>query len=265
MDIRRHLIGGLLAGAVLAPAMVQADAPAPKWYDKLTLGGYASADYSLWLNQPGASDWNANGTFNDENSIIPYRVFDGSPNTFQYNGELTLKYADTASNTGAFIDLVYGPMARILASGEATYLNSWWGGGGVGLYEPDLLVGQAYLDQAFGPVTLTLGKFATPIGYESWNLTSNANFSRGLIYSQEPFYSLGAKLDYAAPMAITASLWLDNGNSYDNTYSEAKNWGVELAYAGVKNLSLAALYYRDMGTNTGSPFSPTDYYDLNGS
>jgi len=265
MDIRRHLIGGLLAGAVLAPAMGHADA---KWYDKVSLGGYAEGYYSLWLNQPGANDWQANSSaFGDQNSVIPYRVFDASPNSFAYNGELTVKYADDASKSGAFIDFIYGPKANTINSGQAAYLNTWWGlSDGVGDAQTNFIIGQAYLNQSFGPVTMTLGKFGTPVGYETWNTTANANYSRGLLYSQEPFYRVGAKLDYAAPMGITASLWVDNGNSYDNTYSETKNWGVELAYAGIKNLSLYGLYYRDMGTATaGGPFSPTDIYDLNGS
>jgi hypothetical protein len=268
MSFNRHLIGSLVAAAVLAPSLASADAPAAKWYDKLSVSGDAEGYYSMWLNQPGASDWNAKGgTYTDPQTVIPYRVFDANPNAFSYNAELILKYTDDASKTGATIDVIYGTKANAINSGQLNYNNSWWApNDSPYAFESNFVVGQAFLNQSFGPVTATLGKFATPIGYESWNTTANANYSRGLLYSQEPFYSLGAKVDYAAPMAITASLWVDNGNSVDSTYGDAKNWGLELAYAGIKNLSVNAIYYRDVvGTATNGTFSPTDYYDFTAS
>jgi len=238
MDIRRHLIGGLLAGAVLAPAMAQADAP--KWYDKLTLGGYAAGDYVLWLNQPGAFS---------NNATIPNRVFDANPNVFSYNGELTLAYADTASGTSANVDVLYGTLNNVIFG---------WG--------PTLAIGQAYLSQSFGPLTLDLGKFATPVGYETWNLTANANYSRSLTYSLEPFFQTGAKVDYAGPGGFGANLWVDDGNSIDPTNnsqrSDGKGWGLALSYTGIKSLALNAQLYRDQEAfHSGS--GPAGYFDTN--
>jgi len=234
MDIRRHLIGGLLAGAVIAPAMVQADAPAPKWYDKLTLGGYVASDYELWINQPSAAD---------NNTTVPNRVFDSKANAFDYAGELTLAYADTASGTSSNVDLLYGALGNAITGNN---------------YGPTLSIGQAYISQAFGPLTLDLGKFATPVGYESWNVTANANFSRSLTYSLEPFFQTGAKLDYAGPGGFGANLWFDDGNSVDpytnGNNDNGKGWGVALSYSGIKNLALNAQYYN----------SDAGLYDTNG-
>jgi len=244
MDIRRHLIGGLLAGAVIAPAMVQADAPAPKWYDKLTLGGYAAGDYVLWLNQPDAAS---------KTTPIPARAFDSAPNAFDYTGELTLAYADTASSTSANIDLLYGNLGAAI--------------NGVG-NTPS--IGQAYLSQGWGPLTLDLGKFATPVGYESWNVTANANYSRSLTYTLEPFFSTGVKLDYAGPAGFGANLWLDDGNSVDvyNTglADNGKGWGLALSYSGIKNLALNAQWYSsdaNLYNGAGTWFDTNDMADFN--
>jgi len=253
MDIRRHLIGGLLAGAVIAPAMVQADAPAPKWYDKLSVGGYVASDYEFWLNQPSAAPVNA---------TVPGRVFDSKANVFDYTGELTLAYADTASGTSSNVDLLYGALSNAI--------NPTAGG-----LNDGITIGQAYISQAFGPLTLDLGKFATPVGYETWNVTANANFSRSLTYSLEPFFQTGIKLDYAGPAGFTANLWLDNGNSVDvyngGGVDNGKGWGVALGYSGIKNLALNAQFYSSnaglyssTGFNFNGPwFDTNDFIDVN--
>jgi hypothetical protein len=250
MSFRRHLIGSLAAAAILAPAFVKADAPAAKWYDKVSVSGYAESDYSVWLNQPGAYG----------NTTVPLRVFDKVPNQFQYGGELILGYTDPSSKTGANIDLLLGDKNLVNSFGLSGNDN-----------EAGISIGQANLTQILGPVTFTIGKFATPIGYESWNTTANANYSRSILYSQEPFYSVGAKLDYAAPWGITGSLWTDNGNSINQTNSDAKNWGVALNYTGVKDLTLNAQWYEDfssegfnttLNNNTGY-FEPVYSFDFN--
>jgi len=253
MDIRRHLIGGLLAGAVIAPAMVQADAPAPKWYDKLTLGGYVATDYEFWINQPNAyPNSNTDAEYNNSNrgdgSTVPGRVFDGDANVLDYTGELTLAYADSGSGTSANIDLLFGSLARVI---NGININEYNNNVPSVTSGNDLAIGQAYVSQAFGPLTLDLGRFATPVGYESWNVTANANFSRSLTYSLEPFFQTGAKLDYAGPAGFTASLWFDDGNSQDpendGVYDAGKGYGVALGYTGIKNLALNAEFYSNQG------------------
>jgi len=251
MDIRRHLIGGLLAGAVIAPAMVQADAPAPKWYDKLTLGGYVASDYEFWINQPAASD---------NNTTVPFRAFDSKANAFDYAGELTLAYADTASGTSANVDLLYGALGAAINPINGT---------AVGVAPT---IGQAYISQAFGPLTLDLGKFATPVGYETWNITANANFSRSLTYTLEPFFQTGVKLDYAGPAGFGANLWVDSGNSVD-PYTNGNNddgngWGLALSYSGIKNLALNGQFYHSTANLyfngfLGGYFDSNDMIDVN--
>jgi len=248
MDIRRHLIGGLLAGAVLAPAVAQADAP--KWYDKLSLTGYAASDYEFWINQPAAVA--------SAGATVPGRVFDAKANAFDYTGELSLGYADSGAGTAATVDLLFGTVGAVV--------------NGVGLtatagITPTL--GQVYISQSFGPLTLDLGKFATPVGYETWNPTANANWSRSMTYSLEPFFQTGVKLDYAGPMGISANVWLDNGNSIDPNSNanldNGKGWGVALGYTGVKGLAVNAQFYSsdaNLYSNTGFNFNGP-WFDTN--
>ena len=236
MRFRRHLIGILAAAAILAPSLVSADATSAKWYDKLSVGGFAGADYQVWLNQPSAYGVQQ----------VTNRVFDKIPNIMDYSGEMTFNYADKDSNTGAVVDLLYGGLGQVVTGG-----GTW----------PS--IGQSYLSQAFGPLTVDLGKFTLPFGYETWNPTANANFSRSLTYSLEPLFQTGAKLDYAGPAGITANLWFDNGNSmdpYNNTGNDnSKGYGVALGYAGIKNLALNAKFY----LNQQGLHVPSGYFDSN--
>jgi hypothetical protein len=239
MSFNRHLIGSLALAAIVAPSL--AGAADAKWYDKLSVGGHADAQYELWLNQPAAND-------NTDNSVS-YRAFDNQPNKVVYGGEVTLGYKDDASKTGANIDLLYGYLGII------NNLNQYNDNSA-----NTLSIGQAYLTQGVGPVTLTVGKFATPVGYETWNSTANANYSRSIIYQQEPFYSTGIKLDYAAPYGIGAGVWFDNGNSTNYTNNDAKNWGIALSYTGVKDLAVNAQWYEDF-TSALNTNSWTQYYN----
>jgi hypothetical protein len=255
MAFRRHLIGSLAAAAILAPSLVSADAPAAKWYDKLSVSGYAASDYEFWLNQPSAVPSKA---------TVPGRVFDGKANVFDYTGELTLAYADNGSGTGATVDLLFGAVGAAVNGAGLTATAG---------ITPTL--GQAYISQTLGKFTLDLGKFATPVGYETWNPTANANWSRSLTYSLEPFFQTGAKLDFAGPAGISANLWVDDGNSIDPNSNanvdNGKGWGVALGYTGMKNLALNAQFYSSDANLYGSTngfanlpnFDNNDMIDVN--
>jgi len=229
----RTLTGALILSAF---ANIANAADASKWFDKVTLGGYAEAFYVQSINTPALYADN-NPINNGIADTIPLRAFDVMPNQADYNGELTLKYADDESKTGAFIDLIYGNKANIIL-GSSNFSNT----NGT---DPSIIIGQAYLTEAFGDLTLTLGKFGTPVGYEVWNSTANANFSRSLIYTLEPFFHVGLKADYALPASSTVSLWVDNGNSVDRVSSNVKNFGLILATTMVKDLGLTAVFYQD--------------------
>jgi hypothetical protein len=257
MSFNRHLIGSLALAAIVAPSLASADAPAAKWYDKLSLTGNVDAYYQQSLNETASTDYlsgqtGANTAGNLGNtSNIGLRAFDNRANSFQYSADLNLTYSDDASKTGATVELVYGAKAAIINLGNAAIESAFYNNGNpyssyfTSSNIPGYTVAQAFAKQGYGPLTLSIGKFATPVGYETWNSTANANYSRSVTYQQEPLFSTGAKLDYAAPAGIGASVWLDNGNSIDYSVSDAKNWGVALSYSGIKNLSVNAQWYED--------------------
>lgn len=244
-SIKRNLIlGGLLASALAIPSFASADeatatpvaTPTPlAWYQKITVGGYVDAYYQLNLNEASST------------SGITSRGYNSQTNQFTYGGgELTLKQGDTASGTGYFVDLLLGGnLASTYNGNSVSWLNPFPHFFGYYVTNPqdDLQLGQAYITQAFGNATFTLGKFATPVGYEGTYLPSDANFSRSILYANEPIFQTGLELSYNLPASLTASLWADDGNSVDNAVNNGKGYGAQLGYTGVKNLSLTGTYY----------------------
>jgi len=254
---KKHLItGSLILGALAVPALGLADdtaaatpvatpvaTPAPlAWYQKITVGGYLDEYYQLDFNRP--ADNAASGE-------PGFRAYDNTINQFSFGGgELTLKQGDSSSNTGYFVDLLLGPEAAAYSPNAGSLYDN-----GVNVSDPvdtyttsgtsqdAILVGQAYVTQAFGNATFTFGKFGTPVGYEVTYLPSDANFSRSLLYTQEPLYHVGAELAYTLPYSLVATVWADDGNSIDNAANAGKDYGAQLAYTGVKNLSLTGTWY----------------------
>jgi len=251
--MKQHLItGGLILGALVAPALAMADAtatpvPTPTplaWYQKLTVGGYLDAYYQLSLNEPQAGGIGNTGFPSVE------RPFDPLVNQFAFGGgELTLKQGDTASGTGYFVDLLMGPTASIY-TGSAVSAET---------FDDQILLGQAYVTQAFGNATFTFGKFGTPVGYEVTYLPSNANFSRSLLYNAEPLYHTGLELAYTLPMSFTATGWLGDGQNVEVVGNRGRDYGAQLAYAGISNLNLTGTWYLDEANAlAGQLYSMTD-------
>jgi len=219
MNVRKLSLSVLgLAGLVAGAA--HADAPATKWYDKLTVGGYIDGYYQMPLTGDTVS----------VNKAYPNRVFDTTTNEFNFGGgELTLATSDDKSKTSYYVDLLLGPLADVVNAPN---------------YAPSgFMVGQAYVTDSFGNAKFTLGKFGTIIGTEVTSPLADPNFSRGLVYGLEPVYSTGLKLDYTLPASFTLTGLIDDGNSVDNAISEGKGYGLELAYAGIKNLTTSLAYY----------------------
>lgn len=230
MGFRRHLIGSLAAAALIAPSLVSADAPAAKWYDSVSLGGYAAAYYQQSLNMP-VSAVEQSG----------YRQFDTTTNQFTLqDAEIHVAKTDTASNTNYYLSLVFGPHA----DGSTVAGNN------------AVLVNAAYAAQVFGPVTLTVGKMFTTVGYEVGNSAGNPNFGRSILFFEEPAWNVGAQVSYAMPMGFTLSGELVDGNTTAYVTNGAKDYQAELAYAGIKNLSLSGQWYQDNSTDgAGSPIN----------
>jgi hypothetical protein len=252
--MKEYLItGGLIVGALVAPALAMADdtatpVPTPTplaWYQKLTVGGYIDEYYQLSFNDPQS-------TFTGPLGFpSPYRPFNPLVNQFAFGGgELTLKQSDSASGTGYFVDLLLGPTASLYTGASIISQET---------YADQLLLGQAYVTQAFGNATFTLGKFGTPVGYEVTYLPSDANFSRSLLYNAEPLYHTGLELAYTLPMSFTATGWIGDGQNVEVTGNRGKDYGAQLGFAGITNLDLIGTWYLDeANTDAGQLYSTND-------
>jgi hypothetical protein len=99
------------------------------------------------------------------------------------------------------------------------------------------------VSQAFGPLTLTLGKYMTHVGFEVADSVNNWNFTRSLLYNQEPVFHVGAKLNYAGPGGLGLMIQADNGNTINYPAVESTGGGLQVSYTGLKGLAAYLNYY----------------------
>lgn len=211
MNVRRTAITAALG---LAGSLGVAAHAAP-WTETTKISGFADAYYKF----------NPDGRKSATSATVD-KVFDLHENTFALAGGKV----ELASMDGmALVDLYFGDYGALLQTG-------------VGLPEP-AVVGQAYIGQAWGPVTVTLGRFATHLGYEVIDSVSNLNYTRGLLFASVPFYHQGLKLNYSPVDGLGLMAMLDNGNSTNYTTSNETAGGAQISYTGVKGLGLTLNYY----------------------
>lgn len=229
---------GITLGALaLAALAAQAKADAPKWYDTLSISGFADAYYKL----------NPNGIQGVGSGVSAY---DAKQNMFDVaGGKLTVK------NDAGLVDVYFGNYATILSGSTAASGNSY----------NTPIVGQAYIAQAFGPLTATLGQFATHVGYEVTDSVANLNYTRSLLYGQVPFFHTGLKLAYAAPVeGLGIMVQLDNGNSVIKKANEGGGAGFQVSYTGLKGAAFYGNYYYEqvLTTGLGLEWEAKHYFDV---
>src|SRR5438445_9433424 len=141
----------------------------------LTVSGYIAASY-----------YASNG--------YPSNVhqFDTQHNTFQLDqAGLQVAY-QPKEGFGALADVIAGEDAKILHQAESANPND----------TSNFDIRQAYLQYATGPLTVIAGKFVTLAGAEVINPTLNTNFSRSLLFFEQPLSHTGVRAAYSATAAI---------------------------------------------------------------
>jgi hypothetical protein len=88
---------------------------------------------------------------------------------------------------------------------------------------PDVARAFSYFEQAFvtarvpvgSDLSIDMGKFGTPVGFEDNESPSNWNYSRSLLFTlAEPTYHMGARVTYPASAVIAFSIfWLNGWNT----------------------------------------------------
>lgn len=203
-----------------AKADAPAFAPAPKWYEAVSVNGFVSTSWSYNFNRP------ASGTNR-------YRVFDFDDDTIKVDvAELVLQKAvSKAGDVGFRVDAVAGgSIPRVTAAS--------------GLFR-DPATGQAEdfdLQQAFvtwiAPVgrglRLDVGKMVTTAGYEVVEGYDgyDDNATRSFLFGYaEPTTHTGLRATYAFSDMVSANLMLVNGwdNVKDNNSGKTLGAGVTVS------------------------------------
>jgi hypothetical protein len=200
-----------------------------KWWEGITINGFASASYSWNFNQP------------PDNKTL-FRSFDDDHNSFRLDGVqlLVQKAAANRGDIGFKIDLTAGAIARVSAA-RGLFRD-------VETSKPiDFDVKQAYVSWIMPlgrGLRLDVGKFVTLVGYELIDGYEgiNDNFSRSWLFTYGPFTHTGVKLSYAFTDTFTATVMLVNGwdNVVDN--NRAKSFGVSFAYKPTPMVAISATY-----------------------
>jgi Putative beta-barrel porin-2, OmpL-like. bbp2 len=166
----------------------------------ITFSGFGDVYYGYDPNHP----------FNNDAGL---RFFEEPTNTFAFNmAELILdKAADATSaesRLGYHVSAGYGQAAKIINGSDLPFGDG-----------SNFFLKEAYLDYLF-PVgkglTLTVGKFVTPMGAEVIESNANWNYTRGILFNYAiPLFHFGANLKYAFNSKWALTGYLVNG--WNNT------------------------------------------------
>ena len=214
---------------VLASASAAAladDAPAKPTLSKfdemldsagLTVSGYIAASYYASNGYPSN-----------------IHQFDIQHNTFQLD-EAGLQVAyQPKEGFGGLVDVIAGEDAKILHQVESANAND----------TSNFDIRQAFVQYATGPLTAMVGKFVTLAGAEVINPTLNTNFSRSLLFFEQPLTHTGVRAAYAATGEITVTAGVNNGWNLTSVDYGSKTGELGVAWAPASKLfALAAQAY----------------------
>jgi Putative beta-barrel porin-2, OmpL-like. bbp2 len=167
----------------------------------ITISGFGDAYYGYDNNRPF-------------NNMAGLRSFEAPTNSFNFNmAELILDKAPDATSSesrlGYHVSAGYGYGAKIVNGSD----NTGFGDGS------NFFVKEAYASY-LAPIgkglTITVGKFVTPMGAEVIESNANWNYSRGLLFDYAiPFFHFGASAKYAFDPKWAVTGYLVNG--WNNT------------------------------------------------
>jgi putative OmpL-like beta-barrel porin-2 len=255
--------------AYVEPASAPVSAPSPAPADKIslssllgpvTVSGFGDVYYGYDYNHP-------------ENNQSGLRYFEAPTNGFAFNmAELILdKPADATSaesRLGYHVSAGYGQAAKVVNGSDTVF---------AGYYPDNFYVKEAYVDY-LAPIgkglTITVGKFVTPIGAEVIESNANWNYSRSLLfYYAIPYFHFGASAKYAFNPKIAVTGYLVNGwnntvidHYYNTGLSSGLTYGVSLAYTPNAKWSATENYFAgpviDAYNYTKTAYPVTDWKQL---
>ncbi len=199
------LLGAVAALLTTGPAAAEepaavASAPAPKWYDEITVNGLASVSFSYNVNRP------ASGT-------NQYRVFDFDDNTFKLDvfALVIQKAVSKPGEAGFRVDAAAGASIPRITAASGLFRDPATG------KAEDFDLQQAFVSWV-APVgsglRLDAGKFFTTVGFEYVDRYDgfNDNATRSFLFGYaEPVTHTGLKASYSFSDAVSANFMLVNG------------------------------------------------------
>ena len=207
----------------------------------VTLSGFGDAYYGYDNNHP-------------YNNIAGLRSFEAPTNGFNFNmAELILDKAPDAmtpdGRLGYHIAAGYGYAAKIVNGSDTTGF-----GDGSNFYLKEAYL--SYLAPVGKGLTVTVGKFVTPMGAEVIESNANWNYSRGILFNYAiPFFHFGANAKYAfnSKFALTGYLvngWNNTVINHDSVFetsgfgqSSGLTYGASLAYTPNMKWSVTENYF----------------------
>ena len=198
-----------------------------------TFTGSVDVYYRYNFNDP-ATFTDAAGTIHYGNN---YTSFTNSQNSFEL-GMASIKADHSFGKASAGIDLGFGRRAEEFAYGNPDH--------------PTLFaVKQVYLSYAISSkFKLTMGKWATHVGYELTDAYLNRNYSMDYMFSYGPFSHTGLKADITLGKKSALMLGVANIADLASTTSSRKHAIAQFSTASSNDKVKAYLNY--MGTYGGS-------------
>lgn len=237
---------GMRTAAYVQPAAVSdpLSAPADDAAQKIsissllgpvTLSGFGDVYYGYDYNHP-------------EDNMSGLRFFEAPTNGFSFNmAEVILDKPPDAtsaeSRLGYHVSAGYGQAAKIVNGSDTAFTDG-----------SNFYVKEAYFDY-LAPIgkglTVTVGKFVTPIGAEVIESNANWNYSRSLLfYYAIPYFHFGASAKYVFNPKFALTGYLVNGwnNTIIDHYvttglSSGLTYGVSLAWTPTAKWAVTENYF----------------------
>ena len=210
---------------------------------KLTPLGYVEALYAYNFNRPS-------------NGITNFRGFDNRHNAFTLSNVAFGANAEVGPVTARII-LQYGSTPSSYYASEPAFAGS----GGANGTGPELW---KYLQEANvawkAPVgrglLLQIGLVPSPIGYETFAVKDNWNWSRSNLFFGFPFYHTGLRATYEWTNELSTTVSVFNGWNSVVDNNEQKSVQATVAYKVPDKVLVQALYFGGVERPTGAPEGP---------
>lgn len=92
-------------------------------------------------------------------------------------------------------------------------------------------------------LTIDIGKFASPLGYEGNYTKDQINYSRSFWFDFLPFYHLGLRANYKFNDVLAVNYWIVNGTNQSEPFNGFKDQFIGFVVTPNKNVSWNVQYY----------------------